>query len=70
MINRIRLNASDYKANPEPIKVLAVTGAPARSTGKFNAIDSVRDLTDGILHKPVRLEALAQEIHDLITVTA
>ena len=70
LINRVRLNASAYKANPEPIKVLAVTGAPARAVGKFSAIDSVRSLTDGILHKPVRLEVLAQEIHHLLTATA
>lgn len=67
LINRVRLNVNGYKANLEPMVVLAVTGAPERSAGKFNAIDSVRSLTDGILHKPVRLEVLAREVHRLMS---
>ena len=66
LINRVRLKTDYYRANPHPMLVLAVTGAPARSAGKFSAIESVRNLTDGILHKPVRLEALRQEIQRLI----
>ena len=69
LINRIRLKGNLYKANPYPISVLAVTGAPARSAGKFSAINTVRNLTDGILHKPVRLETLAREINRLIMAT-
>ena len=70
LINRVRLKGNTYKTCPYPIVVLAVTGAPARSGGKFSAVDNIKNLTDGILHKPVRLEALAQEIYRLLAVTA
>ena len=70
LINRVRLNTEYYKANPQPMLVLAVTGAPARTAGKFSAIESVRNLTDGILHKPVRLEELRQEVQRLLAVVA
>ena len=70
LINRVRLNTEYYKANPHPMLVLAVTGAPARTAGKFSAIESVRNLTDGILHKPVRLEELRQEVQRLLAVVA
>ena len=46
--------------------VLAVTGAPARSDGKFTAVSSIENLTDGILHKPIRLEELGNEVRNLI----
>ena len=70
LINRVRLNTEYYKANPHPMLVLAVTGAPARTAGKFSAIESVRNLTDRILHKPVRLEELRQEVQRLLAVVA
>lgn len=70
LINRVRLKGNYCKINSHPIAVLAVTGAPARSGGKFSAVDSIKNLTDGILHKPVRLATLGQEIHRLITATA
>ncbi len=69
LINRVRLNGNFCKAHPHPIAVLAVTGAPARTGGKFSAADSIKNLSDGILHKPIRLEALGQEIQRLIAAT-
>ena len=69
LINRVRLNRNTSKTSPPPIAVLAVTGAPARSAGKFSAVDSIQNLTDGILHKPVRLEELSLEVRRLVTDT-
>jgi len=66
LINRVRLNGSFNRNDSDRMAVLAVTGAPARSGGKFSAEDSIQNLTDGILHKPVRLEELGQEIQRLI----
>jgi len=66
LINRVRLNRGFNKDDPDRMAVLAVTGAPARSSGKFTAVASIENLTDGILHKPIRLEELGREVKRLI----
>ncbi len=70
LINRVKLKGNYCKTSVNAMPVLAVTGAPARSGGKFSAVDSIKNLADGIMHKPVRLQALSQEIFRLIAASA
>jgi len=69
LINRVRLNGRFDNTDADRMAVLAVTGAPARSGGKFSAANSIQNLADSVLHKPVRLEELAEEIRRLIAAT-
>ena len=66
LINRVRINSGFNRGDANRMAVLAVTGAPARSAGKFTAVASIENLTDGILHKPIRLEELGKEVKHLI----
>ncbi len=70
LINRVRLKSGFGKNDPGHIAVLAVTGAPVRKPGKFSAITTIENLTDGILHKPIRLEELGREVSRLIATPA
>lgn len=64
LINRLRLKEITDTENKR-VMVLAITGAPERAFGKFNALDSVTDLSDCLLHKPIPLEALGKEVKRL-----
>lgn len=64
LINRLRLKEVTATKNKK-VMVLAITGAPERAIGKFNALDSVTDLSDCLLHKPIPLDALGKEVKRL-----
>ena len=64
LINRVRLKEVTATIR-QRLMVLAITGAPERSFGQFNALDSVADLSDSVMHKPVPLDALGREVNRL-----
>jgi DNA-binding response OmpR family regulator len=61
LINRLRLKEATSHSGHR-IKLIAITGAPERAFGQFNALDSVTDLSDCVLHKPIPLETLGKEV--------
>lgn len=64
LINRLRLKeVTDTESHR--IMILAITGAPERALGEFNVLDSVTDLSDSVLHKPISLDALGKEVERL-----
>ncbi len=67
IINRVRLNSGFNSNSTEHLAILAVTGADTRSQGKFSALNSVTNLIDASLQKPIKLETLGREVHRLCT---
>ena len=68
LINRLRLKEVT-NTTKQRIKVLAITGAPERSFGNFNALESVTELSDRLLHKPIPLDTLGKEVALLLKAT-
>lgn len=64
LINRLRLNESTGNSKRK-LAIMAVTGAPERAFGKFNALDTITGLADCLLHKPLPLNTLRDEVERL-----
>ncbi len=69
LINRVNLDQV-MKADEEKIKLIAVTGTPARAQGHYDLLSGINRLVDCILRKPIPLEVLGEKVNRLMSVAA